>query len=751
MIQATNLVDIINEEHALTRNQRILDEVQPLARRIMDAFLAKYSDREPYLRQLKIHTHEQTLKTTITDLKNPKYAEKKQHYGQKGFVELIDESMYESPLFVLKLEFHLASREIRMYMSSDFYPFWVYSKRTLLPELENMVNELDSDISIFTFEEKKIFVEHQEFTSTVEQYMKNKRTPNIHFGTILPLEGMIEEGQLVDQLWETFQKLTPVRSLIEKEGLSHSQSMMLIKNIQEDTTPITMNLFSKTYQVIFDEEVKKVKTNVFIQMFHIYEQDQLITDGHIGYYTRDPHESIGIIINNRGYMYHQLRKLAAGTKHDWYLKKSFYQRGKYNENNENQLYQEKAIEELKNHGFLLNDANAFYVGTYQAENQLFTEPMSKMKERLITAAAIFADVRGHLTFPKGTVENHRIEDEDEEDGLEVETYTSSFHFPTILDLVDQSGFTFGLDIIRDFYLNLTSLDDKHFVILNGISGTGKTQLCKVFANAVYGLEYSADNPYLKIIPVRPDWMDATSLFGYYSSFEKKYMRTEFLDMLLQANKEKDKPHFIVLDEMNLARVEYYLSDYLSAVESRKPIQLHNIDEITDIPKSIEIPHNFYVIGTINVDETTHSISDKVLDRAFVMTLSDVDFTSFWDKLEEKIKKEVQEEWELLVTIHSSLEEYNLHFGYRTMNEILRKLYKNSLLPEDLRMERKVALDRVISEKVIPKIKGDERLSDLLKDLLELFSTHFGDSSESYKHVDRMRKELERYGATQFWR
>ena len=73
MIQVTDLVEIINEEDALTRNQRILDEVQPLARRIIDSFIAKYSNREPYLRQIKIHTHEQTIKTTITDLKNPRY------------------------------------------------------------------------------------------------------------------------------------------------------------------------------------------------------------------------------------------------------------------------------------------------------------------------------------------------------------------------------------------------------------------------------------------------------------------------------------------------------------------------------------------------------------------------------------------------------------------------------------------------------------------------------------------------------
>lgn len=98
------------------------------------------------------------------------------------------------------------------------------------------------------------------------------------------------------------------------------------------------------------------------------------------------------------------------------------------------------------------------------------------------------------------------------------------------------------------------------------------------------------------------------------------MKTEFLNVLLNALKEREKPHFILLDEMNLARVEYYLSDYLSAVESQKEIHLHQEGEILDVPQKIIIPPNVYLLGTLNVDETTHSISDKVLDRAFVMTL-----------------------------------------------------------------------------------------------------------------------------------
>jgi 5-methylcytosine-specific restriction enzyme B len=751
MIQANQLIDIMNIEDTTLRNQRILDEVQPLARRIMDSFIAKYSEHDSYLLQLKIHTYEQTLKTTIADSRNPKYADKKQHYGNKGFVELIDEKLYESPLFIIKLEFHLASREIRLILSSDFYPFWVLSKRTQVHELEQMIEELHDDIQIFTIEDKKNMIAKSEFTDTIWQYIKNKRKPTIYFGKLLPLEGLVEEQDIVDQLWDTYQKLTPVRSVLEKEAVEHSQALLLMKQFQDDVNTIQIKLYSKTYEVKISEEVKKVKTNEYKQMFYIYDQDQLITEGHIAYFTRDPHESLGIIINNRGYIYHRIRKLATNENYDWFIKKAYYHRGKYNENNENQIYQDKTVLELKNHHFTLNEANAFYVGTYIGNNEFFTEPITVIKERLITAAAIFADIRGFLTFPKGAQpietpeEDTEIEDEDED-----EAYSSSFDFTNIMDLVEQSGFTFSLDIIRDFYLNLTSLDDKHFVILSGISGTGKTQLCRVFANAVYGLDYSEDNPYLKIVPVRPDWMDATSLFGYYSSFEKRYMKTQFLDMLLQANEEKDKPHFIVLDEMNLARVEYYLSDYLSAVESRKPIQLHNIDDLKEVPKTIEIPHNFYVIGTINVDETTHSISDKVLDRSFVMTLSDVDFTSFWDRLDEKFKKTVQLEWDLLLSIHRNLAMYDLHYGYRTMNEIIRKLYKNSMLPEQIRMEPLYALDRVVSEKVIPKIRGDERITGLLETLQSLFVQQFGENSQSFKHVKRMREELERYGSTQFW-
>jgi 5-methylcytosine-specific restriction enzyme B len=288
-------------------------------------------------------------------------------------------------------------------------------------------------------------------------------------------------------------------------------------------------------------------------------------------------------------------------------------------------------------------------------------------------------------------------------------------------------------------------------LLSGISGTGKTQLCRLYANAVYGLEYESENPYFTIIPVRPDWTDASALFGYYSSFEKRYVRTEFLNVLLNALKEREKPHFILLDEMNLARVEYYLSDYLSAVESRKEIPLHQDDAVTDIPRKLVIPPNVYVLGTLNVDETTHSISDKVLDRAFVMTLSDVDFDSYWERADQDLKAALTQEFQILRELHQTLAEFELHFGYRSMGEMLQKLYANFQLPDEHQMEPMDALDRVISEKVLTKVRGDERISDMLASLEQWMSANLRPNSVSFQHVKRMKEELEYYGATQFWR
>jgi 5-methylcytosine-specific restriction protein B len=222
-------------------------------------------------------------------------------------------------------------------------------------------------------------------------------------------------------------------------------------------------------------------------------------------------------------------------------------------------------------------------------------------------------------------------------------------------------------------------------------------------------------------------------------------------MVLKAHKEREKPHFVVFDEMNLARVEYYLSDYLSGVESRKEIPLHNRVDLIDIPKTVTIPPNLYVIGTVNVDETTHSISDKVLDRAFVMTLSEVDFDSFWNRSADDVRLKLQMEFDFLKQVHGILKSNHLHFGYRSMNEMLLKLSHNKDLESSIQMDDCEVLEKVIIEKVLPKVRGDDSISEMLSKLHQVFETKFGSDSAALGIVERMEKEIARYGAAQFWR
>jgi len=135
-----------------------------------------------------------------------------------------------------------------------------------------------------------------------------------------------------------------------------------------------------------------------------------------------------------------------------------------------------------------------------------------------------------------------------------------------------NGFTFSSQQIINYYL---SLKTKPFVILTGISGTGKTKITALFANAVCE---NFKKQYL-LLPVRPDWNDDKYLIGYYNPLTKKYQSTPFLDFIMQADQDRKNPYFVCLDEMNLARVEYYFSTFLSAMESNKKIILHGETDI----------------------------------------------------------------------------------------------------------------------------------------------------------------------------
>lgn len=194
--------------------------------------------------------------------------------------------------------------------------------------------------------------------------------------------------------------------------------------------------------------------------------------------------------------------------------------------------------------------------------------------------------------------------------------------------------------IHRFHAALNFLPHKHFVILSGLSGTGKTQLAIRYARAVHGLvDKATRDPFLFVCPVRPEWTDPTGLTGYFDVLSNRYVVPPFLEAVLVATAHRGSPVFVVLDEMNLARVEYYFSDVLSCLETSEHLQLHSSSVPlegstgTSIRGDLPLPPNLYIVGTINVDETTNSVSDKVLDRAIVIDMSAVDLAGFLNGLE----------------------------------------------------------------------------------------------------------------------
>ena len=284
-----------------------------------------------------------------------------------------------------------------------------------------------------------------------------------------------------------------------------------------------------------------------------------------------------------------------------------------------------------------------------------------------------------------------------------------------------------------------------------------------------------------VVPVRPDWVDNRGLLGYLNPLTNEYSTTPFLNLLLSAREEEDrakeageKPHpfFVILDEMNLARVEHYFSDFLSALESGEPIPLHEDEAIEggesesgpQVPRELKVPGNVLFTGTVNVDETTYMFSPKVLDRAFTIEFDQVDLGAFatgrssddyagltFDGAEgaldllrsgssdddwkpgrddwKKFSEETGEHQRALVRLHRILERQHRHFGYRVANEIARfvNLAREQAGDSNGAADAAVdaAFDLALLQKVLPKFHGTQQeLESLLQEIF-LFAVHGG--------------------------
>lgn len=306
---------------------------------------------------------------------------------------------------------------------------------------------------------------------------------------------------------------------------------------------------------------------------------------------------------------------------------------------------------------------------------------------------------------------------------------------------------------------LTALEHKHFVILHGPSGTGKSQFAQAYANAIHGRPLrSPENPYYKVVPVQPTWQDRGPLLGYFNPLTGLYEVPDFLAHLLRALADPAKPYILCLDEMNLAVAEHYFADFLSAWESREPITLHRQGSGLDLPEQVRIPPNFYVIGTVNIDETTHSFSPKVLDRAYTVELAGQDLSTVIDRLIDSYGEagaQLRPVGDLLRELQAILAPEGLGFAYRTAQEILAFLAQ--LARAGWPIDRGEALDRILHQKILPKLRGDDRRIGALKRLderIELALRETGanpEVSRSRSALNRMRESAERYGTFQFWR
>ena len=353
-------------------------------------------------------------------------------------------------------------------------------------------------------------------------------------------------------------------------------------------------------------------------------------------------------------------------------------------------------------------------------------------------------------------------------------------FSTSLDLVvrhlpgqvDNQKTPVSLSEINQTYRPyITAIKSKPFLLLAGISGTGKSRIVRELARACWDVdspEYTAHKPKnYEMVQVKPNWHDSSELIGYVSRINgEQYVVGPFLRFMVKAILDPNTPYFLCLDEMNLVPVEQYFAEFLSVIESRKqengkvvtdPIvdyepteayknlidQLFDDDEIRaeylkeEGGKRLSIPQNLIVVGTVNMDETTFSFSRKVLDRAMTIEMNEVDLAGGLDQKHEIIGKlnfddlvgtnaegvdvysDNQEVCDkaiiYLQKINEVLEGTPFKVAYRTRNEFL--LYVVNNLPyrkdedgDELDEEEVVAraLDEITSMKVLSRIEGDDQ-------------------------------------------
>lgn len=325
-------------------------------------------------------------------------------------------------------------------------------------------------------------------------------------------------------------------------------------------------------------------------------------------------------------------------------------------------------------------------------------------------------------------------------------------------LAKEEKLYFDIDTIRFFVSGFAA---SHFMILEGLSGTGKSSLPRYFAKFI--------NANLLFVPVQATWRDKTNLIGYFNDFSKAYSETEFLTSLYHANYNPDMIHMFVLDEMNISRVEYYFADFLSVLEYPEEERKIKIMQLpyNFIPPAklddgvIQIPNNVYFVGTANKDDSTFTITDKVYDRAITIDFdnrndafnvngdaSTINLSrSALAKLYQEAKNNksyqmTDNDYQKFQTISDYIyDQFDITFGNRILNQI------SELVPVFVSCggTKEEALDFLLSRKVISKIEGrfEEYVKNALRELLNLIHKTYGKDvlKRSEKTIQNLMRRL----------